>query len=679
MIKYEDNVSARINGNNLQPLLGASVTVTSLDTGLPASLYSDNGVTPLAQPLITDNTGYFGFYAPDGKYTLTFSGSRFATFTRQITLDDPADNPYASKADLAAGTGSSLVTFTQAGASSVPRSMQDKARDFVTVADGGVDRAGLSDCSAKVNAMLLENKQIRFTPGTYLFTQDMQMQPGNYIIVEAGAKLVFNGARMTSYLQSGITLAVFGEISSVGMTTAPARAGWPSDVGGVGPTTTNERGFIEFGGISSSMQSGFIIYGSGKIHGDWTGTPSLANLWTGDLNFKGIATFYANNVYVSGVEVYGFRGEAVYNYTSVAAKNICFKDLYVHDVNFNALNFNALADLSNSFIEGCVVDGAWQGVELSSGTVRNNTVRNCVSHLIQLGGGVVLRVHSESNSLHVGTSQGVNAINAVGNPANITGKFTSINDRIYGATQNGIYASALSSFEVLGVKVTGYATNVTASTNGYGINIDASVASAIVHKAVFSAAGAGAIDCIRCLSPNPGISNNFTEDAAGNLVLLHQGPINSATTIQREYKAINGIGASGVGFETVYLNGNAGNPPANAASFRFSYILTPVSGGEVGTFKIATYKPTGSSALEDSLWIDNYGQLFPTRNKVQDLGIDGLYFKTIRGQNIVLAPPASVTPANNGDVTFEFTSNTQLKIKAKGSDGVVRSVSLTLA
>jgi hypothetical protein len=44
-----------------------------------------------------------------------------------------------------------------------------------------------------------------------------------------------------------------------------------------------------------------------------------------------------------------------------------------------------------------------------------------------------------------------------------------------------------------------------------------------------------------------------------------------------------------------------------------------------------------------------------------------------------IAPGASVTPANNGDVVFELTSNTSLTIKAKGSDGTVRSVVLTLA
>jgi hypothetical protein len=42
-------------------------------------------------------------------------------------------------------------------------------------------------------------------------------------------------------------------------------------------------------------------------------------------------------------------------------------------------------------------------------------------------------------------------------------------------------------------------------------------------------------------------------------------------------------------------------------------------------------------------------------------------------------PPASSTPVNNGDVSFQLTSNTQLTFKAKGSDGVVRSGSLTLA
>jgi hypothetical protein len=57
---------------------------------------------------------------------------------------------------------------------------------------------------------------------------------------------------------------------------------------------------------------------------------------------------------------------------------------------------------------------------------------------------------------------------------------------------------------------------------------------------------------------------------------------------------------------------------------------------------------------------------------------DGVNKLQISGP-IVFVPATTATPTNNGEQTFELTSNTQLKIKVKGSDGVVRSTSLTLA
>lgn len=47
--------------------------------------------------------------------------------------------------------------------------------------------------------------------------------------------------------------------------------------------------------------------------------------------------------------------------------------------------------------------------------------------------------------------------------------------------------------------------------------------------------------------------------------------------------------------------------------------------------------------------------------------------------NIVITPAASVTPVNNGDMTFQLTNNTTLVIKVKGSDGTIRSNTLTLS
>nr|AYD75918.1 hypothetical protein PmDNAV1_gp34 [Pseudo-nitzschia multiseries DNA virus]AYD75924.1 hypothetical protein PmDNAV1_gp40 [Pseudo-nitzschia multiseries DNA virus] len=42
-------------------------------------------------------------------------------------------------------------------------------------------------------------------------------------------------------------------------------------------------------------------------------------------------------------------------------------------------------------------------------------------------------------------------------------------------------------------------------------------------------------------------------------------------------------------------------------------------------------------------------------------------------------PGSSVTPVDNGDIVFEATSNTVFTVKLKGSDGVVRSGTITLA
>lgn len=47
--------------------------------------------------------------------------------------------------------------------------------------------------------------------------------------------------------------------------------------------------------------------------------------------------------------------------------------------------------------------------------------------------------------------------------------------------------------------------------------------------------------------------------------------------------------------------------------------------------------------------------------------------------NTVFNPPASATPVNNGELVLQRTSNTSLAFKLKGTDGTVRSASLTLA
>ncbi len=57
--------------------------------------------------------------------------------------------------------------------------------------------------------------------------------------------------------------------------------------------------------------------------------------------------------------------------------------------------------------------------------------------------------------------------------------------------------------------------------------------------------------------------------------------------------------------------------------------------------------------------------------------LGGMAFQNPEG--VVIKPAASAAPAQIGNMVFQLTSNTSLVIKVMGSDGVVRSSTLTLA
>ncbi|MFM0263324.1 hypothetical protein [Paraburkholderia sediminicola] len=92
MQKYINAVAATnaAAGTAGAPVAGASVQVNVQSTGLPATIYSDNGVTLAANPLTTDTNGSFSFYAADGRYQLVISGANIQTTTlNDILLVDP--------------------------------------------------------------------------------------------------------------------------------------------------------------------------------------------------------------------------------------------------------------------------------------------------------------------------------------------------------------------------------------------------------------------------------------------------------------------------------------------------------------------------------------------------------------------------------------------------------------
>lgn len=71
MPKYQNYV-VDSSGN---AVAGASVTVTSYPSNGAVTLYQSDEITPVANPVTTDASGAFSFYAPAGRYNLAVTGS----------------------------------------------------------------------------------------------------------------------------------------------------------------------------------------------------------------------------------------------------------------------------------------------------------------------------------------------------------------------------------------------------------------------------------------------------------------------------------------------------------------------------------------------------------------------------------------------------------------------------
>ena len=88
MNQYQDTALFTVAGA-LRVLGTATVTVYRSGTLTLASLYADDAFTPKANPLTTDATGAFSFFAADGAYDILTSKAGYASVTRSgVTLGD---------------------------------------------------------------------------------------------------------------------------------------------------------------------------------------------------------------------------------------------------------------------------------------------------------------------------------------------------------------------------------------------------------------------------------------------------------------------------------------------------------------------------------------------------------------------------------------------------------------
>lgn len=81
-----------VNGSSGRPVVGATVTVTTL-AGVAATLYTSNGAGLISgNSVTTDDNGLYFYYAADGRYSETISGSGITTTViTDILIDDSLD------------------------------------------------------------------------------------------------------------------------------------------------------------------------------------------------------------------------------------------------------------------------------------------------------------------------------------------------------------------------------------------------------------------------------------------------------------------------------------------------------------------------------------------------------------------------------------------------------------
>lgn len=73
---------------------GYKYNVISLSTGELAELYSDNGVTRLSQPVVSDQNGMSTIYAKNGRYKIDLIAPGMEDIP-DFTMYDPLDEPSA--------------------------------------------------------------------------------------------------------------------------------------------------------------------------------------------------------------------------------------------------------------------------------------------------------------------------------------------------------------------------------------------------------------------------------------------------------------------------------------------------------------------------------------------------------------------------------------------------------
>ncbi len=213
------------NANTGRVIEGATVTVRDSDGNL-ATLYSDNFGATTTNPVLTNSSGLFSFYAPDGTYSITIAYGDTSTTVSDVEIYDEDDQDGIGSRGILVPVGETSLTIPASADRSGKLFGFDSSGDPVAITNNAgvisitdspynADPTGVIDSTAAIQAALDSGAGAVYVPeGSYLCGTLIMPNRKNFVFYgcgeasklfqKAGGKLITWDTSTVYYMQGTI-------------------------------------------------------------------------------------------------------------------------------------------------------------------------------------------------------------------------------------------------------------------------------------------------------------------------------------------------------------------------------------------------------------------------------------------------------------------------------------------